>query len=637
MDRENIINLYSKSDFMDFLESDREGKILELFNEEGINIISKSSLKKERISYILTYSSYKNELLQNVNFLDMFLNTDITYYYASLGHLDFKTYNIILKRCIELNKDVDMIAKLFSYFNIDYKLNIIEEKILSQELIYNILKVDNPQVIQKIIENYNIDLLSHDINLQHFFSNAKESVLIAQAKRNLDELSVSSIEVPSTMITKEMADSLWDKYDIFAIRAIINDAEYCTDASLLNSCIKKKEDQIINNCLNSRLVSPFDEIYETFKKCKIEEKKFEQGIINDDREYYNYRRKIISLLNKIGDQNIFYELNKLYNENNFDELETRLEVMSNNTLSNYIIDYHFEENYHNIMIDMRELLQFYYDGHIALPEERVELYNKTSNIDYLTTEEKLELYIYLKNFNMIEQFYDDMAMARYIVAEAIKEYSLSSGTLKQYRDDKLSEQYGVDVYVVNGNPFFGIVKTGRHRLDELPAGHSYSLIGNAGIAVFGDPKDSRTYLYDADSMNPEQLVHAFPYDSYTYYHPFEYSTNATSRVNIFAMPDELVETSSSYNELLILEKGKRDMGTDEFIPELKRIALYCLDEIREQDVRIAKEENVGIFLIDSSKYKKERKRNFSSRHGIDSFECDYFNGVYERDKFEARR
>ena len=53
-------------------------------------------------------------------------------------------------------------------------------------------------------------------------------------------------------------------------------------------------------------------------------------------------------------------------------------------------------------------------------------------------------------FNIIETFYDDMALARYIVAEAIKEYSLSSSTVTQYKDEKLSQKYGVDVYKLNG-------------------------------------------------------------------------------------------------------------------------------------------------------------------------------------------
>ena len=41
MDREKIINKYSKSEFMNFLEQDNEGLVLNLFNDEGISILKK--------------------------------------------------------------------------------------------------------------------------------------------------------------------------------------------------------------------------------------------------------------------------------------------------------------------------------------------------------------------------------------------------------------------------------------------------------------------------------------------------------------------------------------------------------------------------------------------------------------------
>lgn len=638
MNKENIINSYSKNDFQNFLSFDSSGQILELFDEEGICIIEESHLKEERICYILTYSPYKNELLQNTSFLDMFLDSNISNYYAVLKNLNYNTYDFMLKRSIELNKDPMIIAKLFSYFNVEYKLNKIDNWIYSEELLYDILKSDEQSVVRKIIDKHNIDLSSHNINLRNFFSNAKESVLIAQAKRNTENIIIVDIQIPPTMITKELAEKIWNKYDIFGVRAIINDAEYCTDASLLNNYVKYKEDQIIKNYNFSSFLSPFQEIYNAFKNYKLEELRLNKGIVQDNENYYKHRNEYLQLVRKLDIENFHNNLENLYNENSFEAVEAYLKKLSDNSLSNYIIDYHFEENYHNVMLDIRELLNFYYNGYISIPIDRVELYDKISNIDYLASEEKIELHEYLKNFNMIETFYDDMSIARYIVAETIKEYSLSSQSLKEYKDEELSKKYGVDVYTFDGNPFFGIVKTGSHEKDKLPTGHSYSLIGNGGIAVCGDPKSSNTFLYDSDDMNPEQLVHAFPFDSFTYYHPFEYSANSTRKTNILAMPEELVETSISYNELLILEKGKSKTDIDTSIPELKRIALYCLDEIREQDIEIAKNNNVGIMLINSSKYKPLSNGHlYTYHHSISNFDNNYFDGFFEKDKFEARR
>ena len=632
MDRNKIINEYSKSEFMNFLENDNEGLVLTLFDEEGTYVLKRSKLKEERISYILNYSKYKDKLLLNTNFLDVLLNSDISYYYASFNNLSHEVYNEILKRSVELNKDNDFISKLFSYFNVGYKLNILNNWPYSYQLLYCILRKDEAIVIQKIISTYNIDLLSDDIDLRSFFSKAKDANLIAKSKRNRNEQSSSEINVPSYMITKEIADKLWNKYDIFVIRAIINDASYSSDFSIVNNAIKEKERQIISSYNGNVMLSPFKEIYYMFSELK---KLDQKNMKTNSDEYYDIRYKLIRFMNKF-DFIDFNGLNAIYENNGLEGVFSYLNHLSERSLSNYIIDYLFEENYHNVIIDIRELLNFYYRGNIVIPKERVEIYDKISNIDLLSTEEKQELFNYLKDFNMIETFYDDMHMARYIVGEAIKEYSLSSESIIKYKDETLSKQYGVDVYNMKDNYFFGIVKSGSHMSDKLPTGHSYSLIGRGGIITFGDPKESNTYLYDSDDMNPEQLVHAYPFDSFTYYHPFEHSTNSTRRVNTLLMPDELLNASQFYNELLLLEKGTNEVGIETSIPKLKRIALYCLDEIRSQDVEVAKQNNVGIILVSSKKYQQDNSK-YANIFKQDIYSYNYFNGSYEKEKFESKR
>lgn len=70
------------------------------------------------------------------------------------------------------------------------------------------------------------------------------------------------------MITKEIADKLWNKYDIFVIRAIINDASYSSDFSIVNNAIKEKERQIISSYNGNVMLSPFKEIYYMFSELK---------------------------------------------------------------------------------------------------------------------------------------------------------------------------------------------------------------------------------------------------------------------------------------------------------------------------------------------------------------------------------
>ena len=308
--------------------------------------------------------------------------------------------------------------------------------------------------------------------------------------------------------------------------------------------------------------------------------------------------------------------------------------------SDYIIDYHFEENYYNVMYDLRELLEFYYAGNIDIPEDRLYLYQQIVNIDMLSSQEKIELHNELKQYNMMEIFYDDMSFARKQVRKAIKDYSMVKEELVKFKDEELSNEYGVDVYNIEDNPFFAIVKSNINAEDNLPVGHSYSLVGNGCISVFGTPKYSDTYVYDSSDLNPEQIVHVFPRDSFTMYRPFSFTDQATNRVEQLMMPDELLYNKRTYNEILILERGKKETDIDSRIPKLKRIALYCVDQITAKDVETAKIHNIGIMLINSKKYNKgiEMPASVYRHLGNDDFNIYMKNGTsYEIEEHKKNR
>ena len=82
MNKEKVINNSNKNDFMTFLQQDREWKILKLLDDKGLDILEKKPRKEERIAHILAFSNYKNELLQNINFLNILLNTSINNLYG---------------------------------------------------------------------------------------------------------------------------------------------------------------------------------------------------------------------------------------------------------------------------------------------------------------------------------------------------------------------------------------------------------------------------------------------------------------------------------------------------------------------------------------------------------------------------
>ena len=591
--KREIINL-SKGDFLNFLSNDYSGDIIQVFDDEGVGYLKQYDDIEGRIAYILSWSKYANKLFYNKSFLDLFLNTDISSYYATLSVLDSNVCDLIINRCFELNKDVDYISKLISYFSKDYQLKFIDRFDYPNDLIYEMFK-RNPELVgKKILEKYNIDLLSHDISIRGVVAAGKELAFKDMAKRN--EVSYTSGDVAtfylsSDLLNKGVAEHLWNSLNVYEYRLLINDAYYCGDPSILNKYAKVREEEFISS---NDYVEPYKSIIDMITKL--------YNLDVNSNEYYDIFRKLCKEMHIFGNE--YFVLRKFLTDGEYEKAIELINKLLDEKKSDYIIDYHFEENYYNIMYDLRELLDFYYAGNISIPEDRLYLYQQIANIDNLSSQEKIELHNMFKNYNMMEVFYDDMAFARKKVREALKDYAMVRDELESYKDEELSQEYGVDVYNIEDNPFFALVKSGIRADDKLPVGHSYSLVGNGCISIFGNVNDSDTFVYDSSDLNPEQVVHIFPRDSYTMYRPFSFTDKATTRVEQLIMPDEMLYESKLYNEILILEQGREHTDIDSRIPKLKRIALYCVDQITAKDVETAKIHDVGIMLINSKKFNK---------------------------------
>ena len=624
-----IINS-NKQDFLDFLDNDYNGKILNLLDDEGVELLKKNSYIEDRITYILNYSNYVDLLFNNQKFLDLFLSTDISKYYASLKNLNNKTYDLIVNRCLELNKDINLTGQLISYFNKDYRLKFIDKYDYPNDLIYEMLKRTPKLLGKKILEKYNIDLLSHNIPVGGLVAAGKSLSFEDMTKRKGYSYVNSSGEVfylSSDLLNMDVAKKLWNELNVYEYRFLINDANYCGDPTNLNNYAKTKEEEFI---LNTDYPKIYQNIFDMIKKLS--------NLDSSSNEYRDIFRNLIRQIQIFP--NKYTNLRMLIFNGEFDEVINLITKSLDEKKSDYIINYHFEENYYNVMYDLRELLEFYYAGNIDIPEDRLYLYQKIVNIDMLSSQEKIELHNELKQYNMMEFFYDDMTFARKKVREALKDYAMVKDELVKFKDEELSNEYGVDVYNINDNHFFAIVKSGIRFEDSLPVGHSYSLVGNGCISVFGSLKNSNTYVYDASALNPEQIVHIFPKDSYTLYQPFSFTAKATDRVEQLMMPDELLYNKRTYNEILILEQGSMQTDIDSRIPRLKRIALYCVDQITAKDVETAKIQGIGIMLINSKKYNKgiEMPSSIYRHLGNDDFNTYMSSGdSYEIEEHKKNR
>lgn len=612
MNRQEMITEYSKSQWMDFLNNDYNGAILELFNDEGLEILKKYEYKQDRINYILAYSKYRDELFKNPKFLDLFLNTDLFYYYANISTLSRETCILLFEKCIEQNKKA---ISLFRNYNINDKFAILDNWKYPTSLLYEILKIDESKVKQRIIDNFNIDLTKLD--LSSFFHDCREQTLSSkgESKKQIE------IRIPSTLLTEEVEESIWNYHNIFKIRQLINDATYVTDTSHLNEFVKSKEEKLLVEYFNSQLIEP----YSTLSKLYWELYNFEQ---NNNKLKKNYNKLYSSIENeifKVVEQYhvlnpIFSQISSTYRKKSIEGVFELIIELNNKQVSNYFIDYFFEDFYYNVRTDIKELLIFVNNGNMKLPYDRKEAYEKLYNIDNLTKKEKLDLFYQLKTTNIMEDLYDDIALAKNLIGLKMKEKSITSASLSNYKNKELSDKYGIDIYTAD-IPFYGFIKTGLKSIDDsVPAGHSFSFVGDKNPEAFH--YGSGTFLYDASTINPKQIVHIYPKDSFTLFRPFSFTATPSSYVYTLMNPDELLDNSMGYTEVLILEKGLEETELDKDIPRLKPIAVYCIDEITENDIKLAKDNNLPIFLAYRLNLKKEKD---PQRQGIDFMNYYYFN------------
>ena len=369
-----IINS-NKQDFLDFLDNDYNGKILNLLDDEGVELLKKNSYIEDRITYILNYSNYVDLLFNNQKFLDLFLSTDISKYYASLKNLNNKTYDLIVNRCLELNKDINLTGQLISYFNKDYRLKFIDKYDYPNDLIYEMLK-RNPKLLgKKILEKYNIDLLSHNIPVGGLVAAGKSLSFEDMTKRKGYSYVNSSGEVfylSSDLLNMDVAKKLWNELNVYEYRFLINDANYCGDPTNLNNYAKTKEEEFI---LNTDYPKIYQNIFNMINKLS--------NLDSSSNEYHNIFRNLIRQIQIFPNE--YTNIRMLIFNGEFDEVINLITKSLDEKKSDYIIDYHFEENYYNVMYDLRELLEFYYAGNIDIPEDRLYLYQKIVNIDVIIT------------------------------------------------------------------------------------------------------------------------------------------------------------------------------------------------------------------------------------------------------------
>lgn len=566
-----------------------------LFDSDGVNTLfyMPYSIQEKWVNTIMT-SEIKNTLFKNKYFCMYIIDS------------------------IKKEKDFNLnISLKHNKFFFDYLINHWYKDDISTYL--NVAFSMDDEGRDYLLKNFNEEKkYSYIPDISNFSSKSLEWVLnnfkINMEDYTLDqiyEIALSDVSVPTYLFeNNEFLNRLNAGHNIALSRKIINDLSLNSDINL----IEKHREKI------------FDYNLKTYNKFDMLENFY---YFSEDLVKIKYNEKIIDkLVNKYfnQDNSVFKDKikNFMYYNPNKEQIKRYLTKESDLYVSNMIIDYHFKDVYYNVLMNIKQMLDFQKEN-LTLSEDRIDLYNRIINIDLLSYDEKMMLHNELKNYDLVSMLYNDMFSIRKVIGNLIKDSILTKEKLKQFKNDVLSKKYGIDVYVLDGQEFYALAKTGQHHDKDEKYARSYSLLGPNALTVYNSGGIfSDAFLYDG--ITNEQIVHMFPTDSFTKYNSNKGSTN---RVNVLMNPKNLTYNTTKYNELLILEKGKISDEMDERIPELNKIALYTYDELKDTDLEVAKKEGIGVVIVKRMKYNRKNS-------GIDFDKVKYYGANSQKNLDDFR-
>lgn len=576
--KNKLINSDYKYDFV-FLSQEDSDILVYLLSGNGLEILKNNSNYDTFLNSILTSEKkYVDKLFDNKDFINLVLeninNSKVKFYY-----LNNNIANQLYNKVNDENK-----IKLIGLVNNEAQIYIIKHNEITKENFWESLSLLNDKAAQLLINKTNYRLSFSNLSITDLYSYSKKE-----------------LSFPHYMFEEKIfISNISDNYDINYTRFIINNFSKYNDLSSIEKSKKELLNDNINN-LNNELLPKYEKLYMILKYL----------IDNNKLEYDTIKESIYSIFkneSSIFLQNLNADVITCLRSDNKNELLIFLKNESNKTLGNLIIDYHFKDLPLNVKKDINELVSFEKSGGNTLSKEDLILYEQILNIDNLTYSEKIKLNHTLSKINMVEKFYDDIRNAKNKMYENINNAILKKDNISKYKNDELSNKYGVNVYTLEGEPFYALVKSvgtlkgeilNEFKLHSRKDGGSFSIDSGYKLNTFNRPDFIYNLAYDG--FTSKQVVHAYTEDSYSNYD--RNSNDTTPKINKIMMPYEFVTESPYYNELVISQVNeKKTTEMDDKIPMLKPFAIYCYDEICANDIESAKRLGLDIILVNTKKY-----------------------------------
>lgn len=554
-----------------------------LLDGEGIEILKESEYLIDNMNAILTsnaiyvdtivsFKAFQKIIFDNFDELKDYLNvlTPVSGQYL-IKTAEKQNFNLI---------------ELISKFSQQTQTEVLKTQELSNEDYWKMISYAYEETASMLLEEKSVGKSLTNIRLP---------IIEAIASKDI-KLPYQIIEEP------EFIKRISEITDVKTYRFLISDLEKSNDVEKLEKAREKYyENQINSFNKKSGMLKVYESLYE--KLASMEEiNPF--SLMQTAREIFKDASddEIFNLLNQI---------NKVNLESGLNGIKEILKEKSNIMLGNMIIDCHFKDYYLNVLKDVKQLCNFDALGGNALSNDKIEIYKKIIEINNLSYEEKLELNTKLGKKNYVEEFYNDVRNSRNKMYSLIREEILNEDKISKYLDKEETDKFGVNIYRLEGEPFFALVKSfSINKAFELSSGdiHSYKDSGSFSIdasnklRTFHDPKDNYNLIFN--NFNIDQVVHMFPVDSFSGYTRGE---KATDRVIELLTPKEFTGRSRNYNEVIIAQKNvSKPNDMDDRLPLPKPFAIYCYDEIGPNDIESAKNLGIGIVVVNTKKYNIEK-------------------------------
>jgi len=589
--KERLINGDQKHDFYWLAEKTEDDLIINILDGVGYRILNQSKYFETSIKGILTNKyPWVNNLFENDEFCQLVVEK---LQENLLVSLNLSTARRLINYIKNNKYDEDKLWLVLEKTEETAILEIIKDEYIPAALLKRLILKFNGNVTSYLLNNdYRITTLD----------DFKFDELLKLFRKN--------IHIPRNLIEEpELIKKLSATHDPKDYRFLILELEKNNDVSLIE---RKRcayyENEIRSFDQESSMLDRYLNLYNDIVK------------LIDDENFDFY--KVFEIVNQHISSFASVDYNgglasKIRWVRTKEEIREILIKESQLMITNMIIDYHFKDVYSNVLLDINQLVRFQQTEGRTLSEEEIEIYNKILNLDNLPYNEKLDLFEKLKDDNWVEKFYDHIRIARDKMSFLIKEKMLTSENVVSFKNEALSNENGVDIYVLEEIEFYAFVRSFDARKDQVIHSNffsrshtdmsSFSLDGSDKLNTYCNPREYYNFIYE--NFNPKQVVHMYPVDSYTKNMRYE-SIFPTDRIFELLTPEEYVRRSGAYSEILYTKKN--DDRTDELnsmLDKPKPFALYCYDEITENDIQTAKNLGIGIVLVKTMSYTPYRSED----------------------------